>query len=174
MSGVTVPTMITSTSLGLDAARSEAFFRRLSADIAHALARGQHVPLADAGTLHDPLVVGVHHFFEVFDWSALGEERRFRARVILARRPTTGRTVRLNAFLLAAPIGDVSAGNKPSCGGERVESARRLSQKRRRADHCAAAPKKYRVTYCARTSPLPLLPSGPGGVGGITSRRTRH
>ncbi len=34
--------------------------------------------------------------------------------------------------------------------------------------------KKYRVTYCARTSPLPLLPSGPGGVGGITSRRTRH
>src|ERR1017187_4422223 len=36
------------------------------------------------------------------------------------------------------------------------------------------APKKRRVTYCARTSPLPLLPSGPGGVGGITSRRTRH
>ena len=35
-------------------------------------------------------------------------------------------------------------------------------------------PKKYRVTYCARTSPLPLLPSGPGGIGGITSRRTRH
>src|SRR5580692_1637087 len=37
-----------------------------------------------------------------------------------------------------------------------------------------SAPKKYRVTYCARTSPLPLLPSGPGGIGGITSRRTRH
>ena len=33
---------------------------------------------------------------------------------------------------------------------------------------------KRRVTYCTRTSPLPLLPSGPGGVGGITSRRTRH
>ncbi len=32
--------------------------------------------------------------------------------------------------------------------------------------------KKYRVTHCTRTSPLPLLPSGPGGVGGITSRRT--
>src|SRR6267142_6248957 len=32
----------------------------------------------------------------------------------------------------------------------------------------------YRVTYCARTGPLPLLPSGPGGVGGIASRRTRH
>jgi hypothetical protein len=32
----------------------------------------------------------------------------------------------------------------------------------------------YRATYCAHTSPLPLLPSGPGGVGGITSRRTRH
>ena len=37
--------------------------------------------------------------------------------------------------------------------------------------HCN---KKRRVTHCARTSPLPLLPSGPGGVGGITSRRTRH
>jgi hypothetical protein len=33
---------------------------------------------------------------------------------------------------------------------------------------------KYRATYCARSCPLPLLPSGPGGVGGITSRRTRH
>src|SRR4029079_4674297 len=31
-----------------------------------------------------------------------------------------------------------------------------------------------RVTYCARNGPLPLLPSGPGGVGGIVSRRTRH
>src|SRR5665213_1976491 len=28
--------------------------------------------------------------------------------------------------------------------------------------------------YCARDGPLPLLPSGPGGVGGIASRRTRH
>ena len=25
-------------------------------------------------------------------------------------------------------------------------------------------------THCTRTSPLPLLPSGPGGVGGIASR----
>ena len=32
----------------------------------------------------------------------------------------------------------------------------------------------HRATYCARNDPLPLLPSGPGGVGGITSRRTRH
>ena len=32
----------------------------------------------------------------------------------------------------------------------------------------------YRATYCARTSPLPLLPSGPGGFGGIAPRRTRH
>jgi len=30
----------------------------------------------------------------------------------------------------------------------------------------------HRATYCAHTSPLPLLPSGPGGVGGITSRGT--
>ncbi len=28
--------------------------------------------------------------------------------------------------------------------------------------------------YCTRIDPLPLLPSGPGGVGGNTSRRTRH
>ena len=41
-------------------------------------------------------------------------------------------------------------------------------------NHPPRTPKKYRVAYCARTSPLPLLPSGPGGVGGITSRRTRH
>ena len=34
--------------------------------------------------------------------------------------------------------------------------------------------KKYRAIYCARNGPLPLLPSGPGGVGGITSRRARH
>jgi len=34
--------------------------------------------------------------------------------------------------------------------------------------------KMYRATHCARNDPLPLLPSGPGGVGGITSRRTRH
>ena len=27
-------------------------------------------------------------------------------------------------------------------------------------------------TYCTRKSPLPLLPSGPGGVGGSTSRKT--
>src|ERR1700677_4654414 len=32
----------------------------------------------------------------------------------------------------------------------------------------------YRATYCARTDPLPLLPSGPGGVGGGASRRTPH
>ena len=32
----------------------------------------------------------------------------------------------------------------------------------------------YRGTCCARTSPLPLLPSGPGGVGGIAPRRARH
>ena len=32
----------------------------------------------------------------------------------------------------------------------------------------------YRGAYCAHTSPLPLLPSGPGGVGGIASRRARH
>ena len=28
--------------------------------------------------------------------------------------------------------------------------------------------------YCAHIGPLPLLPSGPGGVGGNMSRRTRH
>jgi len=28
------------------------------------------------------------------------------------------------------------------------------------------------ATHCTRQSPLPLLPSGPGGVGGRTSRET--
>ncbi len=68
---------------------------------------------------------------------------------------------------------------------------RRRCERRRRGDGrqngraacCVIAPtaqssvtrqKSGRATYCARTSPLPLLPSGPGGVGGITSRRTRH
>jgi hypothetical protein len=32
----------------------------------------------------------------------------------------------------------------------------------------------HRATYCAHNYPLPLLPSGPGGVGGTMSRRTRH
>ena len=33
---------------------------------------------------------------------------------------------------------------------------------------------KRRVTHCALKSPLPLLPSGPGGVCRSESRRTRH
>src|SRR3954469_25627091 len=32
---------------------------------------------------------------------------------------------------------------------------------------------RHRGAHCARTGPLPLLPSGPGGVGGIASRGTR-
>ena len=78
--------------------------------------------------------------------------------VIFARRPTTGRTARLNELLLT------------TWGPRSIADASRV----REASKSALAPKKYRVTYCARTSPLPLLPSGPGGIGGITSRRTRH
>ena len=33
--------------------------------------------------------------------------------------------------------------------------------------------KGHRGAHCTRTSPLPLLPSGPGGIGGIASRGTR-
>ena len=72
MSGVTVPTMMTSTSVGCDAARRQALLRRLRAHVAHALSLGQHVPLADAGALHDPLVVGVYHFFEVLIGQNIG------------------------------------------------------------------------------------------------------
>jgi hypothetical protein len=32
---------------------------------------------------------------------------------------------------------------------------------------------RHRGTRCTRTSPLPLLPSGPGGIGGIASRGTQ-
>jgi hypothetical protein len=40
--------------------------------------------------------------------------------------------------------------------------------------NCQGKLNMRRATHCARNYPLPLLPSGPGGVGGITSRRTRH
>src|SRR5438876_3513380 len=33
---------------------------------------------------------------------------------------------------------------------------------------------RYRGARCTRTSPLPLLPSGPGGVRGIASRGSRY
>ena len=72
MSGVTVPTMMTSTSVGCNAARRQTLLRRLDAHIADALSLGQHVPLADTGPLHDPLVVGVHHLFEVFIGQHIG------------------------------------------------------------------------------------------------------
>ena len=79
MSGVTVPTMMASTSVGRNAARGQAFLRRFRADVADAQSLGQHVPLADTGPLHDPLVVGVHHFFEVLIGEHIGRERRCRA-----------------------------------------------------------------------------------------------
>ena len=72
MSGVTVPTMMTSTSVGCDAARGQAFFCGLNADVADAQSLGEHVPLADTGPLDDPLVVGVDHLFEVLIGENLG------------------------------------------------------------------------------------------------------
>ncbi len=65
MSGVTVPTMMTSTSLGADAARGQAFFRGFRAHIAHAQAGGELVTRLDPGALRDPLVACFHHLFEV-------------------------------------------------------------------------------------------------------------
>ena len=72
MSGVTVPTMITSTSAGRDAARGQALLGGFNAHVADALPLGQHMALADAGALHDPLIVGIHHFFEIL----IGENLR--------------------------------------------------------------------------------------------------
>src|ERR1035441_7074458 len=64
------------------------------------------------------------------------------------------------------------ASNTSNCSGDTAEStASSTDHLPPITDHCI---KKYRATYCARNDPLPLLPSGPGGVGGITSRRTRH
>src|ERR1017187_10266774 len=64
------------------------------------------------------------------------------------------------------------ASNTSNCSGDTAESTASSTDRLPPiTDHCI---KKYRATYCARNDPLPLLPSGPGGVGGITSRRTRH
>ncbi len=37
---------------------------------------------------------------------------------------------------------------------------------------CAKSKSQTPATHCTRKSPLPLLPSGPGGVGGSASRGT--
>ena len=65
MSGVTVPTMITSTSLGSMPRAARHFFAASTQMSLTPLPLGEHVAFLDAGALHDPLVVGVHHFFEV-------------------------------------------------------------------------------------------------------------
>ena len=167
MSGVTVPTMMTSTSLGADAARGEAFFCGLSADVAHAFARRELVPLADPGALHDPLVAGFYHFFEVLIGDHIG-------RNVGSERRNLGAPAHDGANGQAqciSPCGAHTGGGPARCFRcQAIRDGRWRTQKVKRSRR----PKKYRVTYCARTSPLPLLPSGPGGVGGITSRRARH
>ncbi len=65
MSGVTVATMIASISLGVDAALRETLLRGFGGKIAGGDTLLHDVTLADAGALHDPLVVGIHHLFEV-------------------------------------------------------------------------------------------------------------
>ncbi len=80
MSGVTVPTMMHSTSRRRNPPRRQAFLRRLRADIAHAQPLGQHMPLADSRPTQNPLVVGVHQSFRGLDWSIhrgdVGAQRR--------------------------------------------------------------------------------------------------
>ena len=195
MSGVTVPTMMHSTSLGLNAARRQALLRRLRADVAHAQPLGQHVPLLDPSALHNPLVVGIHHFFEVLIGQNLrrnvGSERRnLRAP---AHHRTNGKAQCISPC--GAPHSKEPGRTQQSTTASTsisgitqwpVSRPRRLNTRNLRAPtstspsvaigplNSRATTKKYRVTYCTRTSPLPLLPSGPGGIGGITSRRTRH
>jgi len=59
---------------GLDAARRQALLCSLNADVAHTLAGSEDMAFLDAGALHDPLIVGVHHFFEVFIGKNLGRD----------------------------------------------------------------------------------------------------
>ena len=73
MSGVTVPTMIRPMSFGASPARSMRLRRAASfAEIGRRHARIDDVPLANAGSLQNPLVGGVDHLFEV----GVGEDTR--------------------------------------------------------------------------------------------------
>ena len=65
MSGVTVPTMITSMSSGVRPAFSIAFSRRFSREIAGRDPGVDDVTLLDAGALQDPLVGGLDHLFQI-------------------------------------------------------------------------------------------------------------
>ena len=72
MSGVTVPTMITSMSSGVRPALLDRLARRLRRQIARRHAGIDDVALADAGALHDPLVGRLDHLLEV----GVGEHAR--------------------------------------------------------------------------------------------------
>ena len=65
MSGVTVPTMITSMSSGVRPACVDRLPRRFRRQVARRHAGIDDVPLADAGALHDPLVGRLDHLLEI-------------------------------------------------------------------------------------------------------------
>ena len=65
MSGVTVPTMIASMSVGAQAALRQGFLGRFDGQIAGGDAFVHDMAFANADARHDPLVGGLDHFFQV-------------------------------------------------------------------------------------------------------------
>ena len=72
MSGVTVATMMTSTSAGEMPRFGKADLCGFNGEVAGGGAGGDDVALADAGALGDPLIRGGDHGFEVFVGEELG------------------------------------------------------------------------------------------------------
>jgi hypothetical protein len=79
-----------------------------------------------------------------------------------------GKNVHRATYCAIARSTDASNGRERMCTGRPTAPLREVPTPQTEGKNV------HRATYCARNYPLPLLPSGPGGVGGITSRRTRH
>ena len=73
-SGVTVQTMMASSSGGVDAALRQRAPGGLHRHVGSRHLRIRDVALADAGALQDPLVVGIDHLFQIL----VGEHARRR------------------------------------------------------------------------------------------------
>ena len=128
----------------LDAALLEQNFAGLHGQVAGGHSLFYDVTGTNAGALHNPLVGGLDHFFQVL----IGEQ--------------AWRNV-------SAEGGDLGAKN---FGQSKAPSfCRVVSKPGFPALNGPTA--KHRGTRCARECPLPLLPSGPGGICGIASRGTR-
>ncbi len=65
MSGVTVPTMITSRPDASIPRHAQADSRSLHRQVAGGLTLFDEMPLQDSGALHNPIRTGIHHLFKI-------------------------------------------------------------------------------------------------------------